>query len=317
MLQKFSALLNEIATNYPDDLPKYLKQKLQIPNYKAKELAQRLETDFNLKLNHDIRRKLEECSSSTDLLSREDEKKFNIYSLDSLSGKEFEQFLKWFFEELGYIVRLTSLTADSGVDLVIVKDKEKIAVQAKRFKRTNKVPNSVILKTRGGQAIYECDRSMIVTTSFFTQQAIKEAKQLNIELWDRNYLSARIDQINSEIIEITKNPMFPPFSKSLIHSLLTLDKTGIFHLKELKNEKYHIYRHGLNSPLITFKTDGYRVKKLIFRIKNNTPVSIAKGHALIQSDAHYTYGPSEEAAYNQIKNYLSQFVLNQKRYPRK
>jgi len=308
MLQKFSAILNEIVINYPDDLPNYLEQKLQIPNYKAKELAQRLETDFNLKLNHDVRRKLDECSSSTESLNNQEEKNFSIYSLDSLSGKEFEQFLKWFFEELGYIVRLTSLTTDSGVDLVIVKNEEKIAVQAKRYKRTNKVPNSVILKTRGGQDIHGCDRSMIVTTSFFTKQAIKEAKQLKIELWDRNFLSASIDQINQKIVEIKKKPSFPEYSRSLVTSLLNLDQTGIFYVKQLKNERYHIYRHGLTRPLATFKTQRGRMKKFVFRIKNNQPISESKGHELIHSDAHYTYGPKDAVAYEQIMNYLSKFI---------
>ena len=133
LLQKFSALLNEIVTNYPDNLPKYLEQKLQIPDNKAKELAQRLEDNFKLKLNHEIRRKLDDCSAPSEFLNKKDEKNFSIHSLDCISGKEFEQFLKWLFEELGYIVRLTSLATDSGVDLVLVKNKEKIAVQAKRF----------------------------------------------------------------------------------------------------------------------------------------------------------------------------------------
>lgn len=307
MVEKFSGLFDEIVINYPDDLVLFLEKRLQIPNFKAKDLAQKFEEEFNLNLNHQIKRKLQECSSSADNPKSQEEKKFNIYSLDSLSGKDFEQFLKWLFEELGYVVRLTTLTADSGVDLVIVKNNEKIAVQAKRFKRTNKVPNSVILKTRGGQEIYACNRSMIVTTSFFTQQAIKEAKQLNIELWDRNQLSAQIDQINTEIIEAQNAPTFPPYKTSLLDSILNLEKTSMFHIKRLKDEKFHLYRHGLQYPLITFKTDGYRVKKLVFRIKYNKPVPVSKGIELIHSDAHYTYGPRGATAYEQIRNYLSKF----------
>ena len=40
MLQKFSALLDEIVKNYPEDLCKFLEQRLQIPENKAKELAE-------------------------------------------------------------------------------------------------------------------------------------------------------------------------------------------------------------------------------------------------------------------------------------
>jgi len=311
MLQKFSALLKEIVNTYPEDLSRFLEQKLQIPENKAKELAQRIENNFNLKINHEIRKKLLEFSSYPQVIEENDQKKFNIYSLDNLSGKEFEQFLKWFLEELGYQVRLTKLTADSGVDLVILNNGEKIAVQAKRYKRSSKVPNSVILKTRGGQAIYGCDRSLVITTSFFTQQAIKEAKQLNIELWDRNFLSARIDQIDQEISESKKGISFPPYAASLLRSLLTLDQTGIFYIKHLKNERYHIYRHGIKHPLISFHTNYRTVKSLDFRIENNEPVPIDKSHSLIYSDSHYTYGPSGAVAYEQIKNYLSQFLAQQ------
>ena len=311
MLQKFSALLKEIVNTYPEDLSRFLEQKLQIPENKAKELAQRIENNFNLKINHEIRKKLLEFSSYPQMIEENDQKKFNIYSLDNLSGKEFEQFLKWFLEELGYQVRLTKLTADSGVDLVILNNGEKIAVQAKRYKRSSKVPNSVILKTRGGQAIYGCDRSLVITTSFFTQQAIKEAKQLNIELWDRNFLSARIDQLDQEISESKKGISFPPYASSLLSSLQTLDQTGIFYIKHLKNERYHIYRHGIKHPLISFHTDYRKVKSLDFRIVKNEPVPIDKSLSLIYSDSHYTYGPSGAVAYEQIKNYLSQFLAHQ------
>ena len=311
MLQKFSALLNEIVKNYPEDLCKFLVDRLQISEDKAKELAERMEYNFNLKINHEIRKKNLEFSSHSERLQKEDQKKFNIYSLDSLSGKEFEHFLKWFFEELGYRVRLTNLTADSGVDLVIINNGEKIAVQAKRYKRTTKVPNSVILKTHGGQSIHGCAKSMVITTSFFTRQAIKEAKQLNIELWDRTYLSARIDQIRQEINNPKSKPSFPPFASPLSKSLLTLDQTGIFYIKHLKNEMYHIYRHGIKHPLISFHTNYRKVKSLDFRIINNEPVSINKSHSLIFSDSHNSYGPTGTVAYEQIKNYLSQFLTHQ------
>ena len=48
-------------------------------------------------------------------------------------------------------------------------------------------------------SVYKCDKSIIITTSYFTSQAKKDAKKLNMELWDRESLSATIDQINHEM----------------------------------------------------------------------------------------------------------------------
>ena len=307
---KFSGLLKEVVDNYSSiDLVKFLEQRLNIPEYKAKELAERMECNFNLKTISEIRKKRLEFSVLKEIEAKGSEIKFNIYALDSLSGKEFEYFLKWLFEEMEYNVELTKDTADSGVDLIVIKNKEKVAVQAKRYSRNMKVSNAVILKTHGGRDVYSCKKSIVITTSFFTRHAIEDAKKLSIELWDRDTLSAKIDEINEKIKTSQQKTQFPPYQNSLLKSLLNLEQTGIFIVERKQNGKYDVHRHGIRHPILSFQVRGLStVTRCVFRIENNKPVGEYEGHTLIRSDRHYRYGPDGEQAYKQIINYLSQFL---------
>src|SRR3990170_7709356 len=140
---KFEGRLEDILAKYPNiDLVRYLEDNLQIPQYKATELARRIENTFHLETVYKIKQRREMTPLSEDQNSKGLSSRVNIYSLDSLSGKEFEHFLKWLFEELGYQVQPCKYVADSGVDLVATKEKEKIAIQAKRYQRSMKVGNA-------------------------------------------------------------------------------------------------------------------------------------------------------------------------------
>jgi HJR/Mrr/RecB family endonuclease len=304
---KFHGILEDILNKYPSDLTGFLEQKLKIPEYKAKELAKRLE-NFNLQRIYEIRQKRLEFSSSEVAKKEDDQIRFNIYSLDNLSGKEFEYFLKWLFEEMDYKVESTRATADSGVDLVVTKNNERVAVQAKRYGRNTKVSNTVVLKTQGGKEIYACDKSIVITTSFFTRYAMEDAKKLNVELWDRYTLSAKIDQINEGFENVKLRNPFPLFKDSLFQSLLNLEKTDLFLVKRKSQDKYYVYRHGIKFPVLSFKVHFNEVSRCVFRIKNNKPVGEYDGYALIRSDRHYRYGPVVRDAYKQITNYLSKFL---------
>ena len=56
---------------------------------------------------------------------------FNMTQLDSISGMDFELFLKQLFEKLGYIVKTTKASHDYGADLIILKNGKSAVVQAK------------------------------------------------------------------------------------------------------------------------------------------------------------------------------------------
>jgi hypothetical protein len=55
-----------------------------------------------------------------------------VHELDKLGGMEFEEYLAGLFRKQGFKVELTPCTGDYGADLLLIKDGNRIAVQAKR-----------------------------------------------------------------------------------------------------------------------------------------------------------------------------------------
>lgn len=109
-----------------------------------------------------------------------------IYQIDTMTGIEFENLLKYHFSNLGYKVKTTPTSSDYGADLILKNDESKIVVQAKRYK--NKVGIKAVQEIIGAIGYYEADKGMVVTNSYFTTNAINLAKSNDIELWDRNKL---------------------------------------------------------------------------------------------------------------------------------
>ena len=113
--------------------------------------------------------------------------------VDTMSGEEFEEFLKVHFEKQGYIVQLTPGTNDYGIDLICKKrysstneQENGFVVQAKRYK--GKVGVAAVQQVIAGAKYYDCKYGMVITNSYFTKNAWELAKKSGITLWDRNVL---------------------------------------------------------------------------------------------------------------------------------
>ena len=106
--------------------------------------------------------------------------------VDRMSGKEFEEYLQAYFEELGYRVELTQDSNDFGADLIMYYRDEKTVVQAKRYKQ--KVGIEAIQQIVSAKEYYDADKAMVVTNSYFTASSVKLAERCNVELWDRERL---------------------------------------------------------------------------------------------------------------------------------
>ena len=48
---------------------------------------------------------------------------------------------------------------------------------------------------------YNCEKGIVITNSYFSNQAIKESEICNIELWDRDKLSYLIQNIKNKSTE--------------------------------------------------------------------------------------------------------------------
>lgn len=113
--------------------------------------------------------------------------KSDIRAIDNMSGIDFENYLKVMFEKKGYRFRTTKKSNDYGVDLVLIKDDTKTAVQVKRYKSSIGV--SAIQQVLGGSKYYNCSKCMVITNSFYTASAKKLAQRCNVQLWDRNNIT--------------------------------------------------------------------------------------------------------------------------------
>jgi len=119
-----------------------------------------------------------------------------IADIDKMDGKTFEKYLKVFFERLGYKVERTRSIGDYGADLVATNNGVKMVVQAKRHK--NKVGIKAVQEAVASKGYYNCDKAMVVTNSYFTNQAKTLASRNKVELWDRKLLVKNLLQIKED-----------------------------------------------------------------------------------------------------------------------
>lgn len=119
----------------------------------------------------------------------------DIYRIDALDGFAFERYLGVHFQKLGYKVLVTPEQGDFGVDLILIKGADRIAVQAKRYKR--QVSYQAVQEVVAGKAVYNCNKAMVVTNSTFTKAGKELAKRNGVELWDRTTLVHKFQLINA------------------------------------------------------------------------------------------------------------------------
>ena len=120
---------------------------------------------------------------------------------DLMDGEEFEKFCAYVIQQNGYEeVRITKGSGDHGIDIFAKKEGLLYAIQCKRY--SNSVGNKAIQEIFSGKAIYHADKAVVMTNSFFTKQAIEDAKKLEVYLWDRNII---ISLMKSGNIEVNKN----------------------------------------------------------------------------------------------------------------
>jgi len=130
------------------------------------------------------------------LLEQQKLAKSGIADIDKMDGKTFEKYLKVFFEKLGYKVERTKYIGDYGADLVATNNGIKTVIQAKRYK--SKVGIKGVQEAVASKGYYKCDRAMVVTNNYFTNQARTLASRNKVELWDRKILVKNLLKIKED-----------------------------------------------------------------------------------------------------------------------
>lgn len=111
------------------------------------------------------------------------------FELEGLSGAEFETMVSLLLERMGFRCRATKASGDGGVDIVAELRRPLVGgrylVQCKRFSSTAPVGAPVVREFYGAvTADRAAVKGVLITTSYFTEQAKEFARGVGIELVD-------------------------------------------------------------------------------------------------------------------------------------
>jgi len=104
-----------------------------------------------------------------------------------LNGTDFERLIYRLFEAIGYKVEHIGHPKDQGGDLIINKGSERIVVQAKRYIASN-VGNKAVQEVVAARNYYNCNGAIVITSSYFTREAMSLAKANNTRLINKKEL---------------------------------------------------------------------------------------------------------------------------------
>jgi restriction system protein len=104
-----------------------------------------------------------------------------------MSGTEFEDYVARVVRSCGVPVIMTSVTGDWGVDIIVGRRPNRLAIQCKRQARP--VGTSAIQEVVAGAPMQDCAKTMVVTNHEFTPAARKLAELHGCELVGRSELT--------------------------------------------------------------------------------------------------------------------------------
>jgi restriction system protein len=115
----------------------------------------------------------------------------------AMSGTEFEDYVARVVRSCGVPVIMTSVTGDWGVDIIVGKRPNRVAIQCKRQLRP--VGTSAVQEVVAGAPMQDCTKTMVVTNNEFTPAARKLAELHGCELVGR----AELPRLRSTIRRLT------------------------------------------------------------------------------------------------------------------
>lgn len=215
--------------------------------------------------------------------------------IDKMNGHDFEEFCARLLRQNGIrIIELTKKSGDFGADIIIMFRGELCAVQCKRQEAN--VGVKAVQEAKTAESHYGAQKSVVLTNSYFTKQAVSLADENNVILWDRESLTGFISAANSRnavsnidacTIQVHVMPVIEPgFPEEGIEIVVNpKEEREIFLLTEKKqvilslskNMNAFIFRAGRRQKRITFRAEaddkiGFAVgfdgrKLLVFKIR--------------------------------------------------
>lgn len=110
------------------------------------------------------------------------------------TGIDYEHYIEQILQQNNFDVTRTPATGDQGVDLIVSKNNQRIAIQCKYYSKP--VGNKAVQEVASGKDFYSCQYACVVSNNTFTPAARKLATSLNIALLNEDNL---IDKLTSTI----------------------------------------------------------------------------------------------------------------------
>jgi HJR/Mrr/RecB family endonuclease len=112
-------------------------------------------------------------------------------SLHNLSPRKIEELIASIMKDFGFDVELTKATRDGGRDIIAYMrntiNHYLTYVECKKYSERNKVGVGIIREVVGVHHLRNANKSMIVTTGFFTKDAVEESKLIENKLDLKDY----------------------------------------------------------------------------------------------------------------------------------
>ena len=120
--------------------------------------------------------------------------KQNPEKIYDLSPRKFEELVADILKDMGFDVELTKATRDGGRDIIAHVHNSVCSylthIECKKYAPDNKIGVGIIREVMGVHQIRQATKSIIVTTSFFSKDAVQEAEMVgnHLDLKDFNDL---------------------------------------------------------------------------------------------------------------------------------
>lgn len=109
-----------------------------------------------------------------------------LYEIDRMTRKDFREFCRRLLVRVGYQVERPK-TAGKWIGFILEKDGTRMGVMVKQS--VGPVSARPVERAAEGASRNRCHRAIVLSNREFTREARERARELGVELWDRDKLA--------------------------------------------------------------------------------------------------------------------------------
>ena len=115
-----------------------------------------------------------------------------------MTPHEFEIAVETGFLNQGFEIKHVGKSYDKGVDFIAFDNEIRIAVQVKMYE-SRVVRYQEFMYLFAGQKLYDCDKSVLITTNKIDSEAKKVAEKLGVDYYENYVSNFKVDNLRADI----------------------------------------------------------------------------------------------------------------------